>query len=91
MQHRSVKALCQAMDSRPSAAVSQAPSPVDYANLAAGVSPPPVLSSGQEQMLMLHSRDPKSGFYNQPLILGLFGSVDVGRLQNSIEVCMIYT
>jgi Phosphopantetheine attachment site len=84
LQHRSVRALCKAVESLPSLAASQALSPVHYAT--ATVSSPPTLSSGQEQMLMLHSTDPKSGFYNQPLILGLFGSVDIDRLHASIEV-----
>jgi hypothetical protein len=84
LQHRSVRALCKAVESLPSSAPSQALSPLDYAT--AAVASPPTLSSGQEQMLMLHSRDPKSGFYNQPLILGLFGSVDIERLHECIEV-----
>ena len=84
LQHHSVRALCQAVDGLPSATPSQAPSPLDYA--AAGAESPPTLSSGQEQMLMLHSSDPKSGFYNQPLILGLFGSVDIERLRECIDV-----
>lgn len=91
LQQRSVRALCQAMETRPSAAaVSQTLSPVDYANAAAAAAaadlPSSPLSSGQEQMLMLHSRDPKSGFYNQPLILGLFGLLDTRRLHESIEL-----
>ena len=84
LQHRSVRDLCKAVESLPSESPSQAPSPLEYAN-AAGISPP-ILSSGQEQMLMLHSRDPKSGFYNQPLILGLFGLVDIERLHKCLEV-----
>jgi Phosphopantetheine attachment site len=84
LQHRSVRALCKAVESLPSVAASEALSPLAYANTT--VTSPPTLSSGQEQMLMLHSRDPKSGFYNQPLILGLFGSVDIERLHTSIEV-----
>ncbi|KAL4522647.1 hypothetical protein Ndes2526B_g01009 [Nannochloris sp. 'desiccata'] len=83
LQHRSVRALCKAIESLPSPVPSQAPSPLDYAT--APVASPPTLSFGQEQMLMLHSRDPKSGFYNQPLILGLFGSVDIERLHKCIE------
>ncbi len=87
LQHRSVRALCHALETRPSAvALAQALSPVDYANTAADDgSTPPLLSSGQEQMLMLHSRDPKSGFYNQPLILGLFGPLNAQHLHDSIE------
>lgn len=43
------------------------------------------LSSGQEQMLILHSLDPKSGFYNQPLVLGLYGSIDTDLLDRCIQ------
>jgi hypothetical protein len=83
LQQRSVRALCKAVESLPSVATLQASSPLDYANNA--VTFPSTLSSGQEQMLMLHNRDPKSGFYNQPLILGLYGLVDVERLHRCIE------
>jgi hypothetical protein len=86
LQHHSVRALCQAVDGLVLATPSQAPSPLDYAAAAARAESPPTLSSGQEQMLMLHSSDPKSGFYNQPLTLGLFGSVDIERLRECIDV-----
>ncbi len=82
LQNRSIRALCKALESLPSAAPSsQAPSPLEYVNN----TPSLTLSSGQEQMLMLYSRDPTSGSYNQPLILGLFGSINVPRLSRCIE------
>ena len=44
-----------------------------------------VLSFGQEQMLTLQSLNPDSGFYNQPLVLGLHGPVDAALLQRCIQ------
>ena len=44
-----------------------------------------ILQSPVEQMLMLHSLDPKSGFYNQPLVLGLYGALDVDLLDRCIQ------
>ena len=81
LQHRNIRALCQALDSMSlleGSTILQ--SPVEFAD-----SNEIKLSSGQEQMLILHSLDPKSGFYNQPLVLGLYGALDVDVFDRCIQ------
>jgi len=79
LQHRNIKNLCKAL-SKSWDGANALPVPTDFIP-----SDDIVLSSGQEQMLILHSFDPASGFYNQPLVLGLYGDLDINLLQNCLH------
>lgn len=81
LQSRNIKALCTLLESLASVSgEAPMPTPLDFAE--GTISP---LSFGQEQMLMLHSLDPSSGFYNQPLALGLYGAVDKDLLDRCVQ------
>lgn len=87
LQHRSIRNLCTAVDDQ--TAVSVAASPADFKqDVPQKVEDGRVYarsSSGQEQMLFLNSLDTTSGFYNQPLVLALYGEVDASLLHKSIQ------
>jgi len=88
LQQRTVGSLCQALEASNDANnTSSATSLLEFSD----VTGPGVLSSGQQQMLMLHSLDPTSGFYNQPLVLGLYGAVDVALLEKCIQVRSLFS
>ena len=81
LQHRRIRALCEFLASLPSLdGEALIPTPDEFE---IGATHP--LSFGQEQMLMLHSLDPSSGFYNQPLTLGLYGAVDTALLDRCVQ------
>lgn len=82
LQHRRIRRLCEAVEAEPDVDdTNSIPPPTEFAEQT-----DTPLSAGQEQMLMLHSMDPRSGFYNQPLALGLYGAVDAKLLDACIQV-----
>jgi len=81
LQTRCIRDLCEAVERAPEARAIA--SPLEFVRRKASVGK--VLSFGQEQMLILQNMNPTSGFYNQPLVLGLFGPVDAALLQRCIN------
>lgn len=84
LQKRRIRDLCMNVEQLGQRPLVEAQSPVDYMHLTSQ-NPAHILSSGQEQMLILHHHDPSSGFYNQPLVLALYGTVDRDRLSSCIQ------
>jgi len=89
LQHRCIRPLCSALETLSDAtALASMPDPLAFVgNMDAG---PAVLSAGQEQMLILHSMDPKSSSYNKPLVLGLYGALDPELLSTCVQVSKEY-
>lgn len=84
LQKRRIRDLCGEANQSTQGSLVEAKSPVDYMHIISQ-SPAHILSSGQEQMLILHHHNPSSGFYNQPLVLAFYGSVDTTRLSSCIQ------
>jgi len=80
LRHLTIAQLCAHLATQP-AIEAAAPPPEAFAAIAAA----PVLSFGQEQMLILHTLDPGSSQYNQPLALAIHGEVDAALLQRSLQ------
>ena len=84
LRHRTVHNLCASLEME-SVTDYQMPSPSDFVEgtpKAHAIGTP--MSAGQNQMLMLHAHEPESPYYNQPLALALYGSIDSERLHRTI-------